>query len=459
MPTPPSTSHLQLPLAGVRILDLTMVWAGPVGTRFFADMGAEVIKVESARAWDQLRALHFLGGETEQWWNKSAYFNHNNRNKYACTLDLQTRRGRELALRLAAQSDLVFENYRADVIGKFGLDYDDLRAVNPGIILVSMPSHGKSGPEANHVAYGTNVEQLSGLASLSGYPGMGPHKSSMAYGDPNAGTMAAAAALAALHHRRRTGEGQHIEVAQWEAMVGNIGEFILGYGMSGEDGERTQPESIANRHISRAQGVYRCAPDAVITNPSPSGGEGNGTGAKPSDASTRRGDIEAPDAWVAISIGADAEFVTLCETIGRTELARDERFADVISRHHHQDELDAIIGEWTAARTQREAAHILQAAGVAAAPVLRIPELMADEHLRARGFWESVTHPVAGTWDMEGVVWRMSRTPGHVRVPPPMYGEHNDWVLRDLLGLGDDEIADLEREGVISSMPDLRVHA
>jgi crotonobetainyl-CoA:carnitine CoA-transferase CaiB-like acyl-CoA transferase len=138
---------------------------------------------------------------------------------------------------------------------------------------------------------------------------------------------------------------------------------------------------------------------------------------------------------------------------------RDKRFADVVSRHHHQDELDAIISEWTAERTQREAARLLQAAGVAAAPVLRIPELMANEHLRARGFWERVTQAAAGTWDMEGVVWRMSRTPGHVRVPPPMYGEHNKWVLRDLLGLGDDEIAELEREGVISSMPDLRVHA
>jgi crotonobetainyl-CoA:carnitine CoA-transferase CaiB-like acyl-CoA transferase len=431
-----------------------MVWAGPVGTRFFADMGAEVIKVESARAWDQLRALHFLGGETEQWWNKSAYFNHNNRNKYACTLDLQTARGRELALRLAAQSDLVFENYRADVIGKFGLDYEDLRAVKPDIILVSMPSHGKSGPEANHVAYGTNVEQLSGLASLSGYPAMGPHKSSMAYGDPNAGTMAAAAALAALHHRRRTGEGQHIEVAQWEAMIGNIGEFILGYGMTG-----TQPESIANRHISRAQGVYRCAPEPLTPDPSSMPEETNARNVTQIPPSTGAGDAEAPDAWVAISIGSDAEFGALCTTIGQPELMRDKRFADVVSRHHHQDELDTIISEWTAERTQREAAHVLQAAGVAAAPVLRIPELMANEHLRARGFWETVTQAAAGTWDMEGVVWRMSRTPGHVRVPPPMYAEHNDWVLRDLLGLGDDEIAELEREGVISSMPDLRVHA
>src|SRR6185295_16995664 len=163
------------------ILDLTMVWAGPSATRLLADMGAEGIKSASGRSWAMLRSRHCLGGKTERWWNKSAYFNHNNRNKYGCTLDLQTARGRERALQLVAQSDLVFENYRADVIRKLRLDYDDLRAVKQDVILVSMPSHGKSGPESHHVAYGTNVEQLSGLASVTGYPGAGPHKSPIAY--------------------------------------------------------------------------------------------------------------------------------------------------------------------------------------------------------------------------------------------------------------------------------------
>jgi crotonobetainyl-CoA:carnitine CoA-transferase CaiB-like acyl-CoA transferase len=411
----------RLPLHGIRVLDLTMVWAGPSGTRLLADMGAEVIKVESARSWDMLRSLHFLGGQTERWWNKAAYFNHNNRNKYACTLDLQTARGRELALRLVEQSDLVFENYRADVVGKLGIDYADLRAAKPDIILVSMPSHGKSGPESHHVAYGTNVEQLSGLASLTGYPGMGPHKSPIAYGDPNAGAIAAAAALAALHHRRETGEGQHVEVAQWEAMIGNIGEFVLAYQMDGNPGE-----SPGNRHVSRVQGVYPC---------------------------------EGPDQWVAVSAGSDAEFAALCGVIGRAELIRDPRFADVVSRRHNHDDLDAIIAEWTRGRTQGDAARAMQAAAVSAAPVLRIQELMANEHLRARGFWETVTQADAGTWDMEGPVWRFSRTPAHVRIPPPMYGEHNDWVLRELLGLGDDEIASLAAEGVTSTEPHLGVHA
>jgi crotonobetainyl-CoA:carnitine CoA-transferase CaiB-like acyl-CoA transferase len=415
------TTERTLPLAGIRVLDLTMVWAGPSGTRLLADMGAEVIKVESARSWDMLRSLHFLGGATPRWWDKAAYFNHNNRNKYACTIDLQTARGRELALRLAAMCDLVFENYRADVLAKLRLNYDDLRAARPDIILVSMPSHGKSGPESHHVAYGTNVEQLSGLASVTGYPGMGPHKSPIASGDPNAGAIAAASALAALHHRQRTGDGQHVEVAQWEAMIGNIGEFIVGYGLDGD-----MPESLSNRHVSRVQGVYEC---------------------------------ETDDEWVAITMGSDADFAALCVVIGQPALKRDHRFADVVSRRRNHDELDAIVGAWTRTRSQHDAAHALQAAGIAAAPVLRIQALMANEHLRSRGFWERVSHPEAGEWDMEGPVWRMSETPAHVRLPAPMFGEHNQYVFGELLGLDDAEIAALADEGVTADRPNEGLHS
>jgi len=411
----------RLPLEGIRILDLTMVWAGPSATRLLADMGAEVIKVESARSWDMLRSLHFLGGQTERWWNKSAYFNHNNRNKYSCTIDLQTERGRELALRLSAISDVVFENYRADVLGKLRLDYDDLRAVKSDIILVSMPSHGKTGPESHHVAYGTNVEQLSGLASISGYPGMGPHKSAIAYGDPNAGAIAAASALAAIHHRERTGEGQHVEVAQWEALVGTIGEFALAYQMNGE-----VQTGIGNRHVSRVQGVYPCA---------------------------------TPDEWVAISIGSDAEFAALCDVIGHPALARDPRFADVVARRRNHDEFDALVGAWTRARSQYEAARELQRRNVSAAPVLRIQSLLSDEHFRTRGFWEEVTHADACTWEMEGPVWRMSGAGAHVRTPPPMFGEHNAWVFRDLLGLSSTEIAELEASGVSANTPETGLHS
>jgi len=406
----------RLPLLGTRVLDLSMVWAGPYGTRLLADMGAEVIKVESPGAWDMLRSLSLLPRETERAYNRSAFFNHYNRNKYGCAIDLARPRGRELALRLVALSDVVVENYRSDVLRRLGLTYEEMRAARPDVILVSMPSHGLSGPDAARTAYGTHMEQLGGLASLSGYADGPPQKSGISYGDPMAGATAAAAAIAALLYRRRTGRGQHIEVAQWEAFLPLVGEFFVEYSMTGRE-----PPRRATRHASMApHGAYPCQGD---------------------------------DAWIAIAVASDAEFAALCDAIGAPGLARDERFADVVSRHRHQDALDEIVSSWTRERSHREAADRLQAAGVAASPVLTIPDLLADPHLAERGFWEEVTHGEAGVWPMDGPAWRFSLTPPHVRLPAPCFAEHNDYVFRDLLGLREDEVAALEREGVTSRAP------
>jgi len=416
----------RLPLYRTRIVDLTMAWAGPYGTRLLADMGAEVIKVEAVNNWDLLRALAGMAPTVENVWNKSAMFNHVNRNKYACTLDLSHPRGKELFLRLVAISDVVIENYRSEVMDSLGLSYDVLRSVKADIILVSLPSHGKTGPEKDFIAYGTNVEQLSGLASLSGYPstgsgGGGPQKTGISYGDPMAGIAAAGAVALALWHRRRTGEGQYVEVAQWENLINLIGEYILGYSMSG-----VQPPPQGNRHSSMApHGCYPCSGD---------------------------------DRWVTIAVEDDDQFAALCRAMGQPELADDFRFADVVSRYKHQDKLDAIVAAWTGERTPQEVTEALQAVDVPAAPVLTVPDLFDDPQLRARGFWESVSHPEAGIWDVDGVVWRMSASPAHIRLPAPRFGEHNDYVLRDLLGLSTEEIQALAAEGVIGDRPDLTVH-
>ncbi|OGO50812.1 MAG: hypothetical protein A2148_03815 [Chloroflexi bacterium RBG_16_68_14] len=404
------------PLLGVRVLDLSKVWAGPYGTRLLGDMGAEVIKVEGPGAWDMIRALTLLNHTSERGYNKSSYFNHYNRNKYGCALDLSHPKGRELALRLVALSDIVIENFRSDVLSGLDFTYETLRSVRPDIILISMPSHGLSGPEAHHIAYGTHIEQLGGLVSLNGYPDGPPQRSGISYGDPLAGATAAAAVIAALLYRRWTGQGQHIEVAQWEAFLSFVGEFFLEYSLTG-----SLPPRRGNRHSSMApHGAYPCQGD---------------------------------DSWVAIAVGSDAEFAALCHVIGRLELAQDERFADVVSRHRNQDELDAIVSAWTRERPHREAAAQLQGAGVSAAPVLTVPELMADSHLAERGFWEEVAHREAGVWTMDGPAWRFDRTPAHVRLPAPCFGEHNDYVFRELLGLSEDEVAELEREGITSREP------
>ena len=405
-----------LPLAGVRILDLSKVWSGPYATRLLADMGAEVIKLEAAHAWDVTRALSLQSTKIERIYNKSPYFNVYNRNKYGCAIDLSHPKGRGLALRLAAISDVVVENFRSDVMAGLGLDYEALRGAREDIIMVSMPSHGLSGPDAHRVAYGTHIEQLAGLVSLSGYRDGGPQRSAISFGDPMAGATAAGAIIAALIQRRRTGRGQHIEVAQWEALLPFLGELFLECGMTG-----ATPPRRGNRHSSMApHGVYRC-----------------------------RGE----DAWVAIAVASDAEFAALCDVIGRPELARDERFADVVSRHRNQDALDEIVSNWTAEMPHSEAAARLQATGVSASPVLTIPELMKDPHLDERGYWAEVAHRDAGVWTMDGPPWRFDDAPAHVRLPAPCFAEHNDYVLRDLLGLNEDEVAELERDGVVASEP------
>ena len=406
----------RLPLFNIRVLDLSKVWAGPYATRLLGDMGAEVIKIEAPNSWDLTRSLSLLPPDTERAYNKAGYFMEYNRNKYGCVIDLAKPRGRELALQLVAMSDVVIENYRADVMTGLGLSYDELRAVKPDVILVSMPSHGLWGPDSGRIGYGTHVEQLSGLVSLTGYIDDMPHKSGISYGDPVAGMTAAAATIAALLHRRWTGEGQHVEVAQVEAILPFLGELFMEYGMTG-----AEPPRRGNRHRSIApHGVYRCA------------GE---------------------DSWVTIAVEDDQQFEALCETMGQGELAQDERYADVVSRYRSQDDLDPIISEWTAGRTHYEASEQLQAAGVPAEPVLTIPELVIDPHLTERAFWEEVTHRESGTWTTEAPAWRFSRAPAHVRLPAPAFGEHNDYVFGELLGLSGDEIAGLERDGVTSREP------
>jgi crotonobetainyl-CoA:carnitine CoA-transferase CaiB-like acyl-CoA transferase len=409
------------PLDGIRVVDLTMVWAGPFGTRLLGDYGAEVIKVESPRQWDLLRGLGLIPRAEAHWYDRSAYFNHNNRNKYSLALELRHPLGRETLLRLCAKSDVIVENYRADVMDNLGLSYEAVKAANPRIIYVSMPGHGKTGPDADKVSYGSNVEQLAGLVSISGYEGDEPMKSGFSYGDPMAGTSLAAAVAMALRHRNRTGEGMYVEIAQRENLAAFVGEHILDYSMNGE-----LRAPIGNRHqVIAPHNRYRCAGD---------------------------------DAWVTVACQDDDEFAALCGVLGVPDLAADPRFATNAARKANEAELDPLIEAWTSTRGHYEAMFLLQRAGVTAGAVLTIPELMADPHLKDRGQWVEHTHPHAGTWEVEAPPWRMSRTPGGVRLPAPSFAEHNAYVLRDVLGMDDAEVAGLYREGITADEPDQTLH-
>jgi len=412
---------MTMPLDGLRVIDLTMVWAGPFGTRMMGDYGAEVIKVEAPKQWDMLRSLGLIPRDVPRWYNQSAYFNHNNRDKYSLALDLSDPRGKDVLLRLCAMSDVIVENFRTDVMDNLGLSYDAVRAVNPRIIYVSMPGHGKTGPEKDYVAYGTNVEQLAGLVSLTGYEGDEPMKTGFSYGDPMAGTALVGAVAAALRQRRLTGEGCYLEMAQRENLTMFVGEYLVDFSMN-----QTPRPPIGNRHpVFAPHNRYRCAGD---------------------------------DRWVTIACETPAQFASLCAAIGQPELANDPRFASNEQRKAHEDALDAVIEAWTSVRGHYEVMYLLQRRGVPAGAVLTTPELLADPHLRARGAWVEHTHPDAGTWEMEAPTWKLSRTPGHIRMHAPGFGEHNSYVLRDVVGLTEAHIAELYEAGVTADTPDETLH-
>ena len=405
VPRPPAPGP-RLPLTGVRVLDLSRVWAGPLATKFLADMGAEVIKVQPVR--------HFALDRLD---NATGYWHQCNANKQAICIEFARPEGIALFKGLAAVSDVVLENFTPRVMPGFGLGYDVLSRINPQLVMISCPAMGTTGPEAGYAALGESIEALAGIVAQTGYRDEDrPMKSGINYADPIVGMQAAAAVLAALVHRRRTGAGQFIDLSMRETTVSLIGEQILDYAANGR-----LPQRIGNRHPFFApQGAYRC-----------------------------RGE----DQWLTICVRSDAEWRALCNVIGRPELAADPRVADVAGRRAHHDELDAILSEWAEAQDKHRATEALQAAGVAAAPVLHIPELIADPHLNARRFWVPVEQPGFGTHPYPTLPFQLTRAPVEVKTPPPQFAEHNRRVLGGLLGLSEAEVARLEAARVISPQP------
>jgi benzylsuccinate CoA-transferase BbsF subunit len=399
------------PLSGIRVADFTWVWAGPMCTMQLAHMGAEVIRMETTTRPCTLRMLPpFAGGQMGP--NRAGYFNQYSQGKRGILLNIQTPEGKELAKKLVAISDVAVENFASNVIDRLGLGYEDLRQVKPDLVMISMSGYGRGGPESHYVSYGPAQVPLSGLSSLTGYKGWGPLHVGMSYGDPNAGLHAAFAVISALYHRERTGKGQYIDMSQWESSMAVIGEAFLGYQMRG-----AQPERDGSR-------VPHMSPHGVFM----SAGE---------------------DRWISIACGSDEEWRALCGVMGRPELADEDRFISLAQRKANEDELEAVITEWTLQHDPFEAMEMLQAAGVAAYPPLVNREVVESPQLEARGFWVEKEHPEAGVRRHAGIPYRMSGTPVEVRSPAPVMGQDNDYVFGELLGLSSQEIADLAERGVI----------
>jgi crotonobetainyl-CoA:carnitine CoA-transferase CaiB-like acyl-CoA transferase len=407
----------ELPLAGLRVVEVTTNWAGPVAGRFLADLGADSVKVEWATR-PATRALVWVGPFQDlqrQGHHRSMYFAEMNRNKRGVCLDLSKPDGRAAFLELVRHADVVIENNSARVMPNLGLGYEDLKAVNPSIILVSMSGYGADGPHRDWVAYGANIETTSSLTSLTGYPDGELSRTTLFYADPVSANYGALAVLAALRHRDRTGEGQWVEMALNEAGVTYCADALVSYQRTGEV---RAPQGNRDPGVA-PQGVYRCI----------------GT-----------------DNWVALTVRSGEEWTRVAELIGRADLASDPELASLAGRQARHDELDAAISAWTAGREQYEVAHALQRLGVPAGPVLANWQILPDPHIHARGVYETMLYPVVGAYPATTWPWRFERTPARLRRPAPLFAEHNREVLREA-GFDEATIAALYATGTTSDEP------
>ncbi len=411
------------PLEHVRIVDLTGAWAGSYALQLLGDLGAEVIKVEARSrpdgwrgGFDTTRGLSIYpsDGPGERPYNRSHLFNSVNRNKWGITLDLNSTEGRELFLGLAKTADVVTENFTPRVLGNLKIGYDVLKELNPGIILLSMPAFGLSGRYRDFPGIGGTIEPMSSNSWLLGEPGGRPQVSGVMYPDPVAGLNGAAAVLSALYRREKTGQGCHIEVSQQESMIAMLGEFF-------ESDDLETLGRIGNRDLKLVpNGIFRC--------------KGN-------------------DEWVAISVRNESDWERLAGCLGVDALLS-PHLAAVEERRAIEDEIEQAIGAWTECREALDVEAELNALGVPAARVRSIADVVACPELNETGYFQVTGQPEGiAPAPMPGIIARLSRTPGTIRMGPVRHGEHSHEVLRRILGIDDERLMELDARGIIGSGP------
>jgi crotonobetainyl-CoA:carnitine CoA-transferase CaiB-like acyl-CoA transferase len=425
-------------LSGVRVLEFSIAWAGPLAARYLADLGADVIKVEHPTSrgvgvapalvstgpgdweWGELPPAQRRNGTWpstdpgERWFNRMGLFNKLQRNKRSLCLDVKAPGGTELLHRLVAESDVVLNNYSPRGVVSLGIDHPTLAAVNDTIVTVSMSGFGETGPLAGHYSFGPILESYSGLASTTGYPDRGPLRIGLAFPDPVGGLFGAVATLAALWERDRTGFGQHVDLSQLETLLPLIGEQLLVTSASGEP-----PPRLGNRSAVHApQGVYRCGGD---------------------------------DAWLALTVRSDEEWVRLVAVTGLTDLDVPEH-ATVAGRHRHHDAIDRVITSWTSRRGRFEAMAALQSRGIAAMAVLTSADLVDGPQLQSRGFIADIESRDTGPQRLPGSSLHLSGYDVPLG-PAPTLGEHNEDVVMGLLGYDRARYDELVAAGTLADHP------
>jgi crotonobetainyl-CoA:carnitine CoA-transferase CaiB-like acyl-CoA transferase len=398
-------------LGNLRVVDLSMGWAGPLVAMLLADFGAQIIKIESIRHLDWWRGGVGQNPDDREY-EKRANFNGVNRNKLGTTLDLNDPRCMDTVRELIGISDVLVENFTPRVMRNWGLTYDRVREINPSIVMISMPGFGSAGPWRNYAGFGNTIESLSGVAALTGWPDGPPVLQSNAYGDPVSGLGGAIGVLMALAHRLRTGEGQHMEISHQEMVIHHIAPAMMDYIMN-----RRVHTRIGNRNPTMApHGVYPCS------------GE---------------------DQWIAIAVNSDVEWQSLCGILGHPEIAKDPRFDNLCDRQDNHDDLDDLISSKTAQWDKVELAQRLQDVGIAASPVNDAAEALADPQVMARDSFVWIDRKYIGNHPYPNVTARLSKTPGEVYKATPTLGEDNEFVLSEVLGMNPDVLVELKRDGLI----------
>lgn len=396
------------PLKGIRVVSLTWVWAGPWMGAMLADMGAEVIKVETRQRLDAQRVVKLTKDSVEDL--NMGQFNFTNRGVKSCTINMKEPEGIETFKKLLKVSDALITNFAPRVLPGWGLDYEEVKKIKPDIIMVTLPAFGSIGPDKDYVSYASTIEAVGGLNISFGYPGEPPVLSGTYPADPIGGVYGVAAFMAALIYRNQTGQGQLVDVAQSEGVTSLIPEVIMEQVMNG----RTRPRMGNRDDIMAPHGCYRC---------------------------------KGEDQWVAIAVGTDDEWRAMCKVMGNPAWCKDDKFVDQFSRWQNQDELNRLVAEWTKNYTHYEAQNMLQKAGVAAGSSLDIEELVNDPHVVKRGAIIQQNHKVAWEINVYRSPWKSALTAQNP--PAPLLGEHNDYVFKELLGMTDSEIARLTEKRVI----------
>lgn len=399
---------------GLKVAEFAWVIVGPATSRYLAEHGATVVKVESHKRLDTLRGTSPFADNKPTVDSSMAYGRHNP-NKYSVSIDLQHPNGKKLAWRLVRWADIVTESFSPGTMEKWGLGYEDVRKVRPDIIYLSSSMQGRGGPHSGYAGYGMNAVNLCGFTEVSGWPDKPPAAPHGAYTDYINARFDALALIAALDYRRRTGKGQWIEQSQFETSLHFFAPPIMDYWVNGRITGRD-----GNRHAEAApHGVFPC-----------------------------RGD----DNWIALAVLNGEQWRAFCAAIGRPSLAEDEAYASLAARKKNEDALEKIVAEWTSGLVPEEAEVVLQKAGVPSHIVSRPKDVYQDAQLKERGYFVPLEHPVMGTQSYEPQSsFILSKTPRRVERPSPCLGEHNEFVFKELLGMSNDEVAEHIADGSITT--------